>query len=892
MKSFFKAAWLVLGLFISVFISGLAGAVSMGGADLSSALGQPLRVKVAIETASRAEANSLSARLATPDTFKAAGMDYPFSLPPLNFELENDPVSGGMVLKISSTKPINEPFVSLLVEVSWSSGKLLREYTLLLDPPGYAVGQPTPSPVMPIEPVIMDAPAIPLASELPVDTVPVDTVAAESGEVSGSEPVGAALSMPEKIAVAPIANTAGANAAAGVVSFAEVTQSAADAIPTEQQVLAEPPILTKRGDTLAKLAMRVKPPEVSLERMLLALYRANAKAFDGKNMNRLKVGRVVRIPEMAEINTITQGQAKKEMRIQVADWHAYRQKLAAATQGAPAEETAKQETSGKIGATVADKAPVAKETAKEVVKLSKGEAPSGDQVSAGGTAKTLSKQAQAEEATAQANVLKENKERAALLEKNKKDIQLLAEMKAKQASEPAKLGNAVPIAPLEILPKVPAASAVKPAKPMPPPPPPVEEPSFLASLLDGIPTLDELLEDPIFQLAGAALLLAVGGLIWSRRGNRGIKKKLRHSGSSDDTESTERFSVPVASSPDTGDFTRTSSSAQPIAAAAVATGAASADVDPISEAELFLTFGRDQQAEDVLKEALLKTPNNAPVLLKLLSIYAARHDTQEFSKIALKIKDLGDAGNWEKVITMGRRLEPANPVYGGGGVASALDTVTMSAPPKIMFEVGGEKEKVPIAMDLDLGFDGFFAPKVNVNATQVLVAPPTTLMDFDITASPTNLAAMSPGDILSTASDMSAAVLDVTASAEPSVKKSKSDFEIGSPAPKKADDGMMEFTLDFPISEPSAKAGNTAMNIGLSDIGLSLDMPSVDQSAAAPIGEETKDTGWHDVATKIDLAKAYKEMGDGAAAKDMLEEVLREGDEQQRAEASNLLQQL
>ena len=84
MKSFIKAA----GLALSLFFSGMAGAVSMGGADISSALGQPLRVKVAIEATDKAEASSLSARLATPDTFKAAGMDYPFHLPALSFQLE------------------------------------------------------------------------------------------------------------------------------------------------------------------------------------------------------------------------------------------------------------------------------------------------------------------------------------------------------------------------------------------------------------------------------------------------------------------------------------------------------------------------------------------------------------------------------------------------------------------------------------------------------------------------------------------------------------------------------------------------------------------------------------------------------------------------------------
>lgn len=880
---------------LGLFVSGMAGAVSMGGADVNFALGQPMQVKVAIETTSKAEANSLSARLAAPDTFKAAGMDYPFHLPALSFQLKEDTITGGMVLAITSVKPINDPFVRLLVEVSWSSGKLLREYTFLLDPPGYAVDQPLPAVVMPIEPVITDVPGLPLISDtLPIET---ETVAAEDGEVNGNQPISAAISIPEKVAVEPIADVKGLAATTGTVSSVstaiDVPQMAAGEIPTEHQTLSAPPVLTKRGDTLAAIALRVKPPEVSLERMLLALYRANAKAFDSKNMNQLKVGRVVRIPELEEINTITQSQAKKEIRIQVADWNAYRQKLAAATQITPARETAQQETSGKIDATVADKALVAQKTAKEVVKLSKGEAPE-EQVTAGGTAKsTLSKQAQAEETTAQAKALKDDKERTALLEKTKKDAQRLAQLNAQQAGEAAKSDHSVKPAPLDVLTKTPSESAGTDARPKPvlPPPVPVEEPSFFASLLDVIPSLDEILGEPLYQLAGVALLLAVGGLGWFvLRRNKFIKKKLRHSGNaSGDTGSAGRFSVPVASSPDTGDFTTSSSAA---AAPIAAVPAISEDVDPISEAELFLTFGRDEQAEEILKEALLKTPHNAPVLLKLLSIYATRHDTNEFSKVALKVKDLGDSGAWEKVRVMGRKLEPANPVYGGSGIASALDTVSMSTPPLVMFEVGGEKEKLPAAMDLDLGFGEFTTRKVDFNSTQVMNAPPlSNIMDFDITASHTNINAMSPSDILSTASDLNAGIFDVTTSANPAVKQSAPAFDVSSADTKKVDMGM-EFTLDFPTPEPPKQVESAPLDTGLSDINLNMDMPFTTASDSAPIGDEAKGSGWHDVATKIDLAKAYREMGDGMSAKEMLEEVQREGDEQQRAEASSLLQQI
>ena len=125
----------------------------------------------------------------------------------------------------------------------------------------------------------------------------------------------------------------------------------------------------KRGETLAKIAASVKPEAVTLEQMLVNLYRSNPDAFDG-NMNRLKTGKILRVPEQEQIASTGQSEAVKEIRVQAADWNAYRQKLAGAAGEAPARES-KSAASGKITTAVEDKA--AKEAPKEVLRLSKGE---------------------------------------------------------------------------------------------------------------------------------------------------------------------------------------------------------------------------------------------------------------------------------------------------------------------------------------------------------------------------------------------------------------------------------------------------------------------------------------------------------------------------------------
>jgi len=101
-------------------------------------------------------------------------------------------------------------------------------------------------------------------------------------------------------------------------------------------------ILVEKGNTLIEFADVLKPVDVSLERMLVALYRANAKKFDGKNMNRIRAGKILRMPESEEIAKVSQAAAVKEIRAQVADWQDYRQKLAAAQSDAAEQAPSKR----------------------------------------------------------------------------------------------------------------------------------------------------------------------------------------------------------------------------------------------------------------------------------------------------------------------------------------------------------------------------------------------------------------------------------------------------------------------------------------------------------------------------------------------------------------------
>jgi pilus assembly protein FimV len=939
-KLFLKA----FGYFACIAWSSLASAVGFGGINVTSSLGQPLVAEIELVAVDKADKSSLNAHLASPDAFKGAGIDYPYSLPKLKFQVETH-ANGTLYVKATSDQAVNEPFVSLLLELTWSSGRLLREYTFLLDPPGFVAEQPPVAAVKPIEPAVVASPVaasevvpvVPVAEAAPIpEPAPVPLTEAPSAPVS-TEPVSVAAS------AVPAAETAATEAASAVPS--EVTKTEEPKVeplgkeerpvaeatakkPVESNAVSNAPITVKSGDTLSKIANQTKSSDVSLERMLVALYRANAEEFDGHNMNRIKTGKILRLPEAGDLAKLQQAEAVKEVHAQVADWNAYRQKLAAAN--APvAEQRPKQEVAGKISTAIADKAPAAKETAKEVLKLSKGDA-TGDKTATGGKAKSAQEKATAkeEDSIAKTKALKEAEDRTALLEKNVKDMQRLVELK-NQAAKAGQDKKAAASAPASAIPLVAstvaaassagATSAVAQAKPKPKTAPPKEVPPPPS-------LLDDILDEPLYLGAGVAVLLGLagGGFVFARRNKKGAKKK-----SEDIGGSTGRIAAPVQASPETGDFTHTIT-------ATPASSLDSDEVDPIGEADLFLNFGRDVQAEEVLKEALQKDPSNNPVKLKLLSIYAGRKDTKSFYVYAQEIKESQDGPSWQQAAAMGRELEPNNALYGGGAESAAVASTAAgeAAQPSVDFDLGfggSEPSKPEPVLDVNKAIEqsSLAAEKTSIMSSAEMHAAQDSPMDFDVTGTHPGTRPLTSNDsnldvpamdfdvsgVNPTAAggssgkvglDVPAMDFDVTggkaitpaASVQaPSLNLDDLVFEVPSPtvpepvpaAPKTSDAGM-DFVIDFPSAKPAAVASSVPVkDVGLSDISLNLDDPT---TASTTQGNESKDENWQEVATKLDLAKAYQEMGDQAGAREILEEVVRDGDATQRETAETLLKQL
>ncbi|MBX3665199.1 MAG: FimV family protein [Burkholderiales bacterium] len=804
----------------------MAHAAGLGRLTVQSSLGQPLAAEIDLVAVRGDEASTLAVRLASPDAYQQANLQYNSGVTGLKLSIERRQ-NGQSYIKVTGARPMNEPFVDLLIELSWSGGRIMREYTALLDPPGYgqqaqAVATPAAAPAAPASRPIASAPV----------AAPVPAVAPAAAAPSAQE-------------YGPIA----------------------------------------KGETLGKIAASLKPQGVSLEQMLVGLYRSNPDAFIRNNMNLVKSGRILRVPDAQELAAISQGEAVKEYRAQVADWRAYSSRVAdAAAQAPEGGATAR----GRITAKVDD--PAAAES-RDVVKLSKGEPGKGGKPLTG-EAKANALQ---EELIARNRELAEANERIARLEKTIKDSQKLAELKspglaaAQQKAEVAKAADAAP-EPAKPEPAKPAEKPAEPAKdaaaktdpaapqpetkadaaatdappdaavpaaekpaeeakpapkpkpkPVAPPPPP-PEPSMMDMVMENLPLI-----------GGGVGVLVLGGL-----GMAMMRRRAR--AAEDDIEPV----APVLAA--AGGAAAVAGEAEaPVASAAPAAD----EVDPVQEAEVYIAYGRDGQAEEILREAMARDPAREDVQVKLAEVYAARQDSASFGTIAQSVNSLtgGSGDNWIKVAAMGYALDPGNPLYAAGkDAAPAVEMSESATSTDLDFDLGGDSSSVPdIALDADptagqaTEFGGTLQMAAAADAGVPPAEPAMTEFNLDL--------------------PVSGAQTDIALEAAPAAADSI-DFNIELPA--------VEAPAAAPVETPApATDAGLDFKIDVGDLNINLDDPATTATPAAD-----KDSHWYDVQQKFDLAKAYQEMGDNDGAKEILQEVLKEGDSEQRDQAQKLLSSL
>lgn len=671
-----------------------ASALALGRITVLSTLGEPLRAEIELAQINAAEVVSLQTKIASPNAFKAAGVEFSPALLGVSITLQQR-VDGRSYLRLVGNRTVSEPFVDLLIEVNSSAGRISRDYTLLFDPPGLRSNAA----------VAQSAQTVPMVPRTNMPSAP-QAVAPEA--FAARIPAPFEPKSPE-VSLAP------------------------KAAPVESRASGDE-FTVRPGDTSGKIAARVKSNNVSLDQMLVALLQQNPNAFIDGNVNRVKSGAILQIPDDETVARVTAAQAVQIIEAQSADFNAFRRNLANAVPTTATANAARQ-ASGKLQAKVEDRAPAS--TVPDKLTLSKG-AVSGQSATS------------AEQQIAAARQVNESASRVAELSKNISDLNKIgiasstaaggqrlpasgvavsapatvaakpptttasaAPVAAAGSSAPTTV-SATPTASLQAVQAIaatpPASAAIAAAAPVSaavgaasaasvitltdnttaalplPTASAILRPTTSVASLSNVPAADtakssfteELMDNPLI-LTGLALLVALlGGFAFYRRYQQKQSTQIDSSFLESRLQPDSFFGASGGQHIDTNDGSAAGSSLVYSPSQLDATG----DVDPVAEADVYLAYGRDLQAEEILKEALETSPMRVAVHAKLLEIYATRHDAKAFGVIATKAFKLtrGEGTEWRYIMEMGRELDPSNNMYLPGGEHPAKSSDNQGSP--------------------------------------------------------------------------------------------------------------------------------------------------------------------------------------------------------------------
>ena len=876
-----------------------AWGLGLGRLQVQSALGETLKAEIDLTSLSAEEAGTLKVRVAPPELYRSNGVDYNAVLTGTQVRVQS--VAGRNVLRISSDRAVQEPFIDVILELSWSSGRLVREYTLLFDPPS------SPKPIV-APPAVATAPAI----------SPATPATSATPEPVPAQPPATATALAPAPAARPPAPSASRPRAE---PKPEVRAEAPAPMPRPPAVVGAPPkpapstaaseYTVKPGDTLSRIAGKTQAPGISLDQMLVGLYRANPDAFVGDNMNRLKAGAVLQVPASDTLGAVPSAEARQVIQAQSADFSAYRQRLAGAAPTLQAEANERQ-AKGKVQAAVEDNKP-AVSTAPDKLTLSK---------AASAAAETkASKDTEKKDAATRIAELSRNVDELKKLSNATKAPASAAEPAPPPAAAPAPAPAPVPaptvVAAAPSPASAPAAEASGPAvvapkpaasQPTPPPAAPQQpEPGLL----------DQLMDSPLMLALAALVAAGLVGLGLMRLRKRPSAGKADTGFNESRLQPDSFFGASGGARVDTRDGASGGASSMSYSLSQLD---AIGDVDPVAEADVYLAYGRDLQAEEILKEALRANPERLAIRLKLLEVYAKRRDSKGFEQLAIQLyaETHGSGDDWARAQELGRQIDADNPLYQPGGApkvpesgpvvhpepmdASTLPQ-TVSTPTGHLAHMATEPLSLPrngldtgpssgFGMDLDLDLDaptspGQFPPTA-MDATQALPASAEHApmsMDFDLSEpSP-------PQDAQDTASDAD-------------LQFDLDDFGKGSPASAAPDANALDFdlgsiNLDLPDTEPSTEASRL-QKTEILPVPDAFDDPMTALTERPPAslefgeiddlgGLEGADLADDPLQRQLELADEFRQIGDTEGAREVLQELIGKADGELKAKAQAML---
>jgi pilus assembly protein FimV len=873
---------LSLAVAVATALSPLGGfALGLGEIHSQSALNQKFKAEIDLLSVGQEEIQDLRVNLASDEAFDRAGIERLFLLTGLHFQPMYS-ASGKPVIRVTSVDPIREPFLNFLLEVNWPKGRLVREFTVLLDPPLTLNRAPQQ----------MSAPSV-------STTPPAPRTAASSRRQT-----------------TPMRSSVGS-------------------IGGREYGPVQP------NENLWTIAKMMRNSNESIEQVMMALQRYNPDAFGDSNVNNLKVGKVLRLPEGADVTSLSHQAAREEFLAQTRVWRSSRGMVAA-----PSKVT---------------KAPTPEDRLKLISSKPDTE---GEAMSREGDADEVSRLEQEILLIRESNesALQENealRDRVQELEKQIEDIQRLVTLKSDELAQmqqaqqiagekmeemqppaaeeaPAQVEAEPPIAeeaptPVEVEPIAePAVTAEEKPPVVPIPEGTVIEETDIEAVIEEAEKTDteapvaappetapepkpEIAEAPdkpepvkppvapmtekkisyfdnikgnmtLVGIIGAVAVFLIG-LMWMvmRRRKEAEAEFAESILVSPDSEITATGKDEADSLHEPSDETSFMSDFSPsdIDALQDETG----EVDPLSEADVYIAYGRYQQAEELIKQAIEKFPDREELKQKLLEIYFSAKKSGEFTVLAEELHNSGlesrNPDAWGKVIAMGKELNSTHALFAGAAAATL---------------VGGEGLE---DLGIDLGDEfGETSKPVEPSPSEMETSDELDSMDLS------GLDNLDEMDSENLAGDMSldSEFLDKMESGEVTDKEDEAlDIDLGE--------------LDLPsggleaMETTDQQAGVEAFDLGDSEAldnmnlesiereleGLSEDLDSqISEPLELPTEEFSEEISLDldstdEVTTKLDLARAYIDMGDNEGAKSILEEVVGEGTDQQKQEAQELL---
>ncbi len=963
----------------ALFLPDIGFTLGLGEIEVNSALNQKLNADIELLSATVEDTETIIVKLASRKEFSRVGLDRPYLLSDLRFKSEV--IDGVPHIKVSSGSPIREPFLNFLVEIDWPNGHLLREYTVLLDPPVFM----TQSASTASTPASDDSSFRP-GSGGSTNVVPVVVPSAAGSSsrpaAAGQAPAPQPLSEPVSQAPAP------AFIPAPVVQQTNFNQPAGS-------------YRIKAGDTAWSLADAMRPDQsISVPQMMIAMLRSNPESFINENVNGLKRGYILRVPDYNQIAAINDADARAMVREQAALWRQYQQSQAGG-QPVSAMEADDKTSSAGVGD---DDSAVADEDGAYLEIVSAG---SGSSTMSGKDPTEMTpEELRAELALARERVETGLVEKEALQQRVNTLEQHVDKMKGMLSIEDAELSEVQSLGlPAESEPTegelleedvVESAEAemaesiaetddllaeqdlddaiteetgseltdetsaedavfvdeasvdsdetitemsepVEQAEPaIDDTPPPV---------VDRAPAdpLTQLLNDPMMMAAaggGLLLIAALIGLIIKRRKAAAETEAPAMGTGFDDLESlADEVAEEVASSEDEvespadeqaadsaeasdddfdSDSTMILDSTEGAALAEADQEVTVADDEPrddvIAEADVYLAYGIYHQAEELLTQAIADNPDRDDYRVKLAETHYASKNAEAFAKVAREIKNSVDSEGsptWQKVLGMGQDLCPDNSMFKGSMAAGA--------------DAGMQSQEAPV-MDLDLGNEEIEFDLSDTGAVEETTETEDELsLDVGIHDETENLTDAGEESMELDDIDIGLDIDEDTGSADEVTDVGDVDIDFGlddtdTESAAVEEEVALDLTdeavsLDMDLDEETDTAESAPIasdesveeeiSLDLTDEAVSLDMDLDEETDVSEIAQAVADSSAEEedfdlsslddvdeISTKLDLARAYLDMGDHEGTRGILEEVLAEGNDEQKQEANELMAKL